>query len=258
LLIDLGLLEPAAAMLPTRPDPADPDWMHDDSVHYLHAALAHAAGRPREALAIIAELAQREAPSGDILAFLAPVRAWAEHDLGLTVSEVTEVSDLPVVQGLVLEARGVARIADDPLAAARVLADAAGIGARWTFGPSLRARWGAAEALRLAGRPEATDALLDVELQVAAAGLEPLLARVHRSLRLAGIARAARRAPDRSGLLTQRERQVLDLVAGGASYSEVALRLGVGRPTVRRLLDNARMKLGAGNRLAAVAALGEA
>jgi DNA-binding CsgD family transcriptional regulator len=63
---------------------------------------------------------------------------------------------------------------------------------------------------------------------------------------------------DRSGLLTVREREVLDLVAGGASYEQAARRLGVGRPTVRRLLDNARGKLGVSSRLGAVAAVAEA
>jgi DNA-binding CsgD family transcriptional regulator len=255
LLIDLGMLDAAAGVVPPRPSPDEPDWMHDDSVHYLHAALAQAAGRPREALSIMRELSERGAPGGDILAFLAPVRAWAEHDLGLPISPVADASHLPVVQGLILEARGVALLADDPGAAAEVLSRAAAVGSAWTHGPSLRARWGAAEAQRLAGRQEAVAALLAVEEEVVAAGLEPLLARVHRSLRLAGITRSAQREMDRSGLLTARERQVLDLVAGGASYAEIARRLGVGRPTVRRLLDNARAKLGAGNRLGAVAAL---
>jgi DNA-binding CsgD family transcriptional regulator len=255
LLIDLGMLEAAARLLPARPSAQEPDWMHDDSVHYLHAASAQTAGRPREALAIIRELAERGTPGGDIVAFLAPVRAWAEYDLGLPVSPVADTSDLPVVRGLILEARGVALLADDPGAAADALSHAADAGSAWTFGPSLRARWGAAEALRLAGRQGAAGALLTVEEQVVAAGLEPLLTRVRRSLRLAGVTRSAQREMDRSGLLTARERQVVDLVAGGASYVEIARRLGVGRPTVRRLLDNARGKLGAGSRLEAVAAL---
>jgi DNA-binding CsgD family transcriptional regulator len=70
-----------------------------------------------------------------------------------------------------------------------------------------------------------------------------------------GLRRSAPRATDRSGLLTAREREVLDLVAGGASYEQVARRLGVGRPTVRRLMGNAQLKLGADTRLAAIAAL---
>jgi DNA-binding CsgD family transcriptional regulator/tetratricopeptide (TPR) repeat protein len=255
LLIDLGLLDAASALVPALPTSGSGDWMHNDSVHYLHAALAHAAGRPQRALSLIQQLSELGSSSGDILTFLLPVRAWAEHDLGLPVTVMPDPDHLPVVHGLVLEARGVALLAADPGAASTLLAEAADVGARWTFAPSLRARWGAAEALRLAGSSEAVPQLLAVEEVAAAAGLEPLLARVHRSLRLVGVARSARRAPDRSGLLTERERHVLDLVAGGATYAEIARRLGVGRPTVRRLLDNARTKLGTGNRVGAVAAL---
>ncbi len=82
-------------------------------------------------------------------------------------------------------------------------------------------------------------------------GLAALLTRVRRSLRLAGVVRAAPRALDRSGLVTERERQVLDLVAQGQSLAEIARRLGVGRPTVRRVLSNARSRLGADSRIAA-------
>jgi DNA-binding CsgD family transcriptional regulator len=55
----------------------------------------------------------------------------------------------------------------------------------------------------------------------------------------------------RSGLVTDRERQVLVLVAQGLSNAEISRRLGIGRPTVRRLLESARGKLGAPNRVAA-------
>ena len=82
-------------------------------------------------------------------------------------------------------------------------------------------------------------------------GLAALLTRIRRSLRLAGVVRAAPRAIDRSGLVTERERQVLDLVAQGKSLAEIARRLGVGRPTVRRMLTNARSRLGAETRISA-------
>jgi DNA-binding CsgD family transcriptional regulator len=59
----------------------------------------------------------------------------------------------------------------------------------------------------------------------------------------------------RSGLVTDRERQVLDLVARGLPNAEISRRLGIGRPTVRRLLETARGKLGAANRVAAAVRL---
>jgi DNA-binding CsgD family transcriptional regulator len=59
----------------------------------------------------------------------------------------------------------------------------------------------------------------------------------------------------RSGLVTDRERQVLDLVAQGLTNAQIARSLGIGRPTVRRLLETARGKLGAANRVAAAVRL---
>jgi DNA-binding CsgD family transcriptional regulator len=52
--------------------------------------------------------------------------------------------------------------------------------------------------------------------------------------------------------LTGRERQVLAFVARGRTNSEIADLLGVGRPTVARLLSNAMSRLGADSRAHAV------
>ena len=92
-----------------------------------------------------------------------------------------------------------------------------------------------------------------------AAGLEPLAARARRSLRLAGDRPSQPALVGRSsGRLTVRERQILDLVERGLTNAEVARRMGVGRPTVARLLSNAMVKLGAGSRAQAVVLAAEA
>jgi DNA-binding CsgD family transcriptional regulator len=161
----------------------------------------------------------------------------------------------PLVAGLEREARGVGMLSTDPAAAKELLSEPSTVGRALSYALALRAAWGAAEAARLAGDSDVVDRLLAVEKEAIEVGLEPLLTRIQRSLRQAGVRRAARRAPDRSGLLTERERAVLDLLAGGATYTEVARRLGVGRSTVRRLLDNAHAKLGTVGRFAAVAAV---
>jgi DNA-binding NarL/FixJ family response regulator len=150
---------------------------------------------------------------------------------------------------------GVALLQDRPAQAAEALDRAADQVGRYSFNSSLRARWGAAEARRRSGAQDAVALLLAVEAQAQDAGMAPLLARIHRSLRLAGVSRSAPRAQDRSGLVTVRERQVLDLVAAGWSNADIARRLGVGRPTVRRLIENARGKLDAPDRVAAAARL---
>jgi DNA-binding CsgD family transcriptional regulator len=48
--------------------------------------------------------------------------------------------------------------------------------------------------------------------------------------------------------LTQREREVVDLVDRGFTNMEIARRLGLGRPTVTRILESAMAKLGAERR----------
>jgi DNA-binding CsgD family transcriptional regulator/tetratricopeptide (TPR) repeat protein len=254
ILIDLGMLDAARATLPPLPTATSQDWLHDNSLFSVHAALEFGAGRPRAVLTIADQFAQRAPTDSATWMFLIPIRAWAQYDLGLPVDGTTQDSSIPLMQGLIRETQGVALLAVDPHEAVEVLDGAAGIGLAWTRAQGLRAQWGAAEAARIAGRADAVERLLAAEEAVAAIGMEPLLARVHRSLRLAGVARAARRAPDRSGLLTERERLVLDLLAEGATYSEIARRLGVGRPTVRRLGQNAQLKLGVDSRLAAVVA----
>jgi len=82
------------------------------------------------------------------------------------------------------------------------------------------------------------------------AGALALHARIHRSLRLAGVRRAAARG-ERSSGITAREREVLALVGAGLSNAEIARRLGIGRPTVARLVTTASVRLGADSRLQA-------
>jgi DNA-binding NarL/FixJ family response regulator len=69
---------------------------------------------------------------------------------------------------------------------------------------------------------------------------------------LAAQQRAARRRRTSCGL-TQRERQVLALVARGYRNNEIARRLVLSPGTVRKHLDNAYRELGVSNRAAAVA-----
>lgn len=78
----------------------------------------------------------------------------------------------------------------------------------------------------------------------------PLLARIHRSLRLAGIhVSSAGRGQAAVGLeLTQRESELVRLVDQGLSNIEIARRLGLGRPTVARMMASAMGKLGVDRR----------
>lgn len=64
-------------------------------------------------------------------------------------------------------------------------------------------------------------------------------------------------APNGRQLLSNREREVLSLVAAGATNSEIASDLGIGEETVKTLLARAYAKLGVRRRAQAVAAAHE-
>lgn len=117
---------------------------------------------------------------------------------------------------------------------------------------AMMCRWSAAEALRRAGRTEDAVERLRATLDVAtAARFEALAARVRRSMRRAGIRTttpAAARPGPLAGVLTTRERELVGLVERGLTNIEIARRLGLGRPTVARILASAMTKLGVESR----------
>jgi DNA-binding CsgD family transcriptional regulator len=189
--------------------------------------------------------------------YFAVLAAWACDDLGRPV-DATVPADaqlLPITRPLVAEVEAVRLLSSDPSAAADLLAAASAESRQYSYGQAVREAWGAAEAARRAGRTDAVDLLLAVEEEAIDAGLAPIVARARRSLRLAGVVRTSERSIDRTGLVSPREREVLELVAAGLTNNEIARRLGVGRPTVRRLTDRARAKLGARDRVEAAAIL---
>jgi DNA-binding NarL/FixJ family response regulator len=250
-LVDLGLLTEAERLIALWwSDAQEEDWLQARLERFIAGSSAFWSGRPAEALTLFAPLGA-DNPDRLLAAMVVPLDAWARRDLGLPPVPVPTDEVPDTYLGFLTEAAGVALLDADPAKAAAVLDFAAAqLSGRW-YSPSMRSRWGAAEARRLADDPTAVAALLAVEEEAMRTGLAALLTRVRRSLRLAGVVRAAPRALDRSGLVTERERQVLDLVAQGQSLAEIARRLGVGRPTVRRVLSNARSRLGADSRIAA-------
>jgi len=109
---------------------------------------------------------------------------------------------------------------------------------------ALLCRWAAAEARRVTDGDSAVPALEAVLADAAAIGFEPLAARVRRSLRLAGVRIAAARGRGTIMALTAREAEVVTLVEQGLTNVEISRRLGLGRPTVARLVASAMAKLG--------------
>jgi DNA-binding CsgD family transcriptional regulator len=78
--------------------------------------------------------------------------------------------------------------------------------------------------------------------------MHPLLARIHQSLRAAGQRRSAPRTRTPGSVLTDRQRQILGLVADGLTNAQIAHRLGISRHTVVTQLASASAKLGTSSR----------
>jgi DNA-binding CsgD family transcriptional regulator len=205
------------------------------------------AGRSRQAVAA-ADKALALFPR-NTSTFVRVARGWACLDLRVDPGE-TELEDEPgrFLAGARPELEGIRRLAEGREAdASRLFAAAAEQWHDKHARGELRCLWATGEALRRAGRRRAAvEALLGAEERAAAHGHAPLLRLIHRSLRLAGESRAAVRSRD--GKLTTRERDVLRLVADGLTNEEIARRLGLGRPTVVRLIRTASTKLGARSR----------
>lgn len=208
------------------------------------------AGRPREAIAAAEELLTRFPQETSTFAHL--TRAWAYADLGIDPGRPSVAPRSALLAGARPELEGVWHLVQGRHGkAAELFTEAA---ARWAHRHvrgELRSLWATGEALRRAGRDCALERLLAAERRAIEHAHRPLLDRTRRSLRLAGVRRDAPR--QRAGVLTGRELEVLELVAQGLVNDEIARRLGIGRPTVVRLIRSAQQKLGAGTRAQAAA-----
>jgi DNA-binding CsgD family transcriptional regulator len=215
------------------------------------------AGMPERAIESAQEAMTVPSPIAN--AYVQPhiTRAWARHDLGLPQEPIPEVAPTRVAAGARPELTALAHLADGDHDAAAEHFDAAAT--LWAGFDALRAltcRWAAGEALRQAGRLERmTECLTSALAEATSAGVEVVAIRVRRSMRQAGLRPASETpAGARTGLrLTARERELLDLAGRGLTNIEIARRMGLGRPTVARILSNAMSKLGAESRAQAVA-----
>lgn len=178
--------------------------------------------------------------------------AWSELELERRPSPVD--SSCWTAGGAQSERRGLEALAAGAAADAAAAFEAASRGwAGCNVPRELVCRWAAGEARRRAGDPDATASLRSALNAAVTIGFEPLAARIRRSLRRAGDRPAAQRVARPAGdPLTARERQILGLVEGGRTNPEIARRMGLGRPTVARILGNAMLKLGAQSRTHAV------
>ncbi|MEY2451937.1 MAG: hypothetical protein QOD92_1511 [Acidimicrobiaceae bacterium] len=224
----------------------------------MRAETAFWSGRPGDAVAAIDAIDALNVPvdMNRVLPHL--LRQWARVECGDDPGPATEAIAWAGFAGVPLESQAVVALAaGDHRAAAALFAVAAEAWDSRIVPLALRARWGQGESLRRAGdRDAAVDALVDVEARALAVGMIPLVARIHRSLRGCDVRRTAVAVADRTTPLSAREREVLALVGRGLSNPVIARQLGLGLPTVKRVIASAMTRLGASTRgqAAAIAA----
>lgn len=250
---DIGKGEAVRATVEERvaSAPADDDGVGDTL--WALADIELASGRPDAAERATTAYFDR---FGRASTFVGIIRAWAEFEQGKRPSAIPG-TQLRLVEGGPVEVEALIALADgDAQAAADGFDRAAALWDGRHVRAAFRCRWAAAEALRCAGRDDdARERLLALEPDAERRQLEVVLRRIRRSLRLLGVHRAAERT--KAGVLTGREAEVLALVGAGLTNEEIARRLGVGRPTVVRLITSAQQKLGARNRAHAAALAGQ-
>jgi DNA-binding CsgD family transcriptional regulator/tetratricopeptide (TPR) repeat protein len=251
-LIDLGRIDEALRRLDAEVDRPD-DWTLHRQQLWVRCQAALWGGRPKRALELAEALLA--GPEGDANIVFAEVsRAWALRDLGRDPVGLSRRSDLRMLAAVPYEVEGISLLqAGRWEAAAESFGRAASLWAGYHRRGELRSLWAQAESARLAAAPDAVDRLLDVESQLQAAGMQPLLASTRRSLRAAGVHRSAPRQSGGSQLLSARQREVLGLVARGLTNDEIAARLGTSRHTVVAQINAASLKLGATSRAHAAA-----
>jgi DNA-binding CsgD family transcriptional regulator len=260
-LVDAGRFEEAAPLLQRLLASAPDDVTGRGDVLYVAGEAALWSGRPDEALRNV-ELYRGYEGSEYPTSYLVDVLAgWAALEVQAPLPRpLGRIEPSGMLVGAAIEREAIGQLMEGRSTDAAARFDAAADAyAGYHRRGELRSRWAAAEARRRAGAIEAARVGLEaVESDALAQGFIPLVGRIHRSLRLAGVRR--RQSPQTATVtsserLTARERQICDLVAAGASNIEVARRLGLGRPTVARLLSSAMVKLGVDSRAQVAAQL---
>lgn len=250
-LIDLGRIDEAIRLVSAGRDAAAPDYRGQGQLLWVLAEAALWGGRPARALDLMDEYL--DGPAGDPnLMFGRVTRAWACVETGRDPGPAVPphprlmlAATRPETAALRLQYLG------EYAAAAEQFERAADLWAASHRRGQLRCAWAAGEARRLAGDEDGAVAQLEAAENLAAeAGAALVLARIHRSLRAAGRRRSAPRSGPRGGRggLTDRERQVLELVGAGLTNSRIAAQLAITERTVAALVASASAKLGAANR----------
>lgn len=252
-LIDVGQIDSARRL--GAADAFTDDYKGRTAAAWIEAEAALWGGRPARAVEISDQLLAHTENDPN-LEFFRIARAWALCDLGTDPGPPAPLHSYRMLQAVRPETEGVRRLVcgDDARDSFR---QARELWAPYHRRGELRCAWALGEATRRAGDRDAAVALLeDTERRATPLGMLPLLGRVHRSLRAAGVRRSAPRTREPDDLLTGRQRQLLELVGAGLTNAEIAQRLGISRHTVVSQLASAVTKLGATGRTHAAALIG--
>jgi DNA-binding CsgD family transcriptional regulator len=246
-LVDLGRVEEAERRVQAEPERPG-DWTSRRQRLIVLAEAALWGGRPRRALELAEEwIAGPEGDSNVLLGHV--VRAWSLFDLGRDSEPAPAGNHSGMLAAVPHELDGIRTLHAGEFDAAVAAFDrATEVWTRYHRRGEVRCLWAAGEAARRGGRADAMQRLLAAERRAEEFGMLPLLGRVHRSLRAAGVRRSAVVARRPASLLSGRERDVLRLVADGLTNAEIASRLGVSRHTVVTQIASASAKLGARSR----------
>lgn len=257
----LGLLEDAERTLDELEPVVSDDYLGRGELLLARADLAMWGGQPDRAIGLAERVLRVPSPTRVAYALPQLTRAWAQLDAGLAPEPIHDAFATPAQAGVERESEALVRLhAGDPAGAAERFWAAAERWADFNVPRELVCRWADGESRRRAG--DTGEAVAHLEAALARAddlGLEVVAVRIRRSLRQAGrrpTTPAAIRRATAVGL-TRRERELLDHVGRGLTNAEIARRMGLGRPTVARILSNAMAKLGAETRGQAVRLVAE-
>jgi DNA-binding CsgD family transcriptional regulator len=233
-------------------EPFSDDYRGLIQASWIRTEAALWGGRPAAALELSDTALQRTEEDPN-LEFFRVSRAWALFDLGRDPGPEAPSHPRAMLRNIHTEVEGVRALFAGTDARETFLTAARGWAPFHRRG-ELRCLWAAGEAARRAGDTQAAVELLEqAETRLLELGMLPLLSRVHRSLRAAGVRRSAPRTRTAGDLLTGRQRELLRLVGDGLTNAEIAKRLGISRHTVVSQLTSAATKLGASGRTHAAA-----
>jgi DNA-binding CsgD family transcriptional regulator len=258
----LGQFDAAEADLNSIEASVSPDWFGRGELLNARSELAFWSGQAVVALRYADAALAVPAPLA--ITHLTPLvhRSMVSAELGEHPGVRPEAPLPPSLAGASPEMQGHALSEQGQLEAAADAFERAAAGWAGFHEPRrMICRWLTAETLRRAGQTgAAVDGLRSTLDDATAARFEALGARIRRSLRQAGVrttGRASSRPSPMADVLTTRERELVGLVERGLTNIEIARRLGLGRPTVTRILASAMTKLGVESR-AQLAALVDA